>query len=47
MSLEQLKEQLPEEVVKVIIELEAFDFKQAEENSEPVSYTHLTLPTKA
>ena len=36
MSLEQLKEQLPEEVVKVIIELEAFDFKQAEENSEQI-----------
>lgn len=36
MSLEQLKEQLPEAVAKVIIELEAFDFKQAEENSEQV-----------
>ena len=34
--MEQLKEQLPEEVVKVIIELEAFDFKQAEENSEQI-----------
>lgn len=36
MSLEQLKGQLPEEIVKVIIELEAFDFKQAEENSDQV-----------
>ena len=36
MSLEQLKEQLPEEIVKVIIELEAFDFKRAEENSEQI-----------
>lgn len=35
-SLEQLKEQLPEEVVKVIIELEAFDFKRPEENSEQI-----------
>ena len=29
--MEQLKEQLPEEVVKVIIELETFDFKRASE----------------
>ena len=36
MSLEQLKEQLPEEIVKVIVELEAFDFKRAEENSEQI-----------
>ena len=35
-TLEQLKEQLPEAVAKVIIELEAFDFKQAEENSEQI-----------
>lgn len=47
MSLEQLKEQLPEEVVKVIIELEAFDFKQAEENSEQIVLIKLAeLPSQ-
>ena len=36
--MEQLKEQLPEEVVKVIIELEAFGFKRAleKESSEKI-----------
>ena len=47
--MEQLKEQLPEEVVKVIIELETFDFKRASEKrklGEDCSYKTCRTPSQ-